>query len=64
MAVGILRTSEGFLDYSNVIHDEGQMTPQQLQQEINKGKYVEKKQEMPRNESDGQISQGNSAFLE
>ncbi len=50
LAVGILRIPDG-LDYSNVIEDEDQMTPQQLQE-------IKKEKEIPRNQSESQLSQG------
>lgn len=50
LAVGILRAPEG-LDYSNVIEEEGQLTPQQLQE-------IKKEKEIPRNQSESQLSQG------
>lgn len=50
LAVGILRTPEG-LDYSNVIEDEDQLTPQQLQE-------IKKEKDIPRNQSESQLSQG------
>ncbi|XP_021952830.1 solute carrier family 12 member 3 [Folsomia candida] len=49
LAVGILRAPEG-LDYSNVIEEEGQLTPQQLQE-------IKKEKEIPRNQSESQLSQ-------
>jgi len=50
LSVGILRTQDG-LDFSNVIEEEDQMTPQQLMQEAKKEK------EIPRNLSESQLSQ-------
>ena len=55
LSVGILRTQDG-MDFSSVIEEEDQMTPQQLMQEAKKEK------EIPRNQSESQLSQGTFSF--
>ena len=50
LAVGILRTPEG-LDYSTIIEEEDQITPEKLQE-------IKKEKEIPRNQSESQLSQG------
>jgi hypothetical protein len=51
LAVGILRVPEG-LDYSALIEEEDQITQQQLLD-------FKKEKSMVRNQSEGQLSQGN-----
>lgn len=49
-AVGILRVPEG-LDYSSLIEEEDQLTPQQLLD-------IKKEKSIVRNQSESQLSQG------
>jgi hypothetical protein len=58
LSVGILRVPEG-LDYSHVIEEEDQMTPQQLI-DIKKNN---KEKDIVRNQSEGQLSQGKSTII-
>lgn len=53
LAVGILRVQEG-LDYTGVIEEEDQVTPQQLLLELKK----EKEKGIVRNQSESQLSHG------
>ena len=50
LAVGILRVPEG-LDYSTLIEEEDQLTPQQLLD-------IKKEKTIVRNQSESQLSQG------
>lgn len=53
LAVGILRVQEG-LDYTGVIEEEDQVTPQQLLLDMKK----DKEKGIVRNQSEGQLSHG------
>lgn len=57
LAVGILRVQEG-LDYTGVVEEEDQLTPQQLVLDMKK----DKEKGIARNQSESQLSHGKIKF--